>query len=49
MAMNFDREDADEFLDKATKMQQQVSDILSGKIDIGELEKEEKEAAFVKE
>ena len=47
--MNFDRESADEFLDKAERVQKQVQDILDGKIDLDELEKEEKDEAFIKE
>ena len=47
--MNFDRESADEFFDKATRVQQQVEDILAGKVDLEDLEKKEKEEAFIKE
>jgi len=47
--MNFDRESADEFLDKAERVQKQVQDILDGKVDMDELEKTEKEEAFIKE
>ena len=40
--MNFDRESADEFYDKATNVQKQVEDILAGRVDLDELDKREK-------
>lgn len=47
--MSYDRENADEFLEKANLVSQQVSDILSGKIDVHELDRKEKEKKFIDE
>lgn len=45
----YNKENADEFLEKANYVSQQVSDILSGKIDVHELDRKEKEKKFIEE
>lgn len=43
--MPYDQGEADDFLDKVADVQQQVKDIIAGKIDVQELDRKEKEAA----
>ena len=42
----YSRQEADDFLSKAEEVNQKVADILSGKIDIEELDKREKDQAY---
>ena len=43
--MPYEQSEADDFLDRVSDVQQQVRDIISGKIDVHELDRKEKEAA----
>mgnify|MGYP006950265080 CR=1 FL=1 len=39
----FSKDEADDFLDRVADVQQQIKDILEGKVDVKELDKKDKE------